>query len=243
MEVPNGETGAGASAASRMPLSRPRCSPVRDPIKPRLGARLRPWHTGAMDTRQPASCRKRLKRWEIDGQSRFVTFSCERRLPLLRNPAIADLTVTALAKMRSEHALSIFAWVVMPEHVHLLVRPASGGEVEHALRSLKTSVARQTLARWRELEAPILNRLGPDGRAPRFWLKGGGFDRNIRDAGEFRRTVQYIHRNPVERGLVEEPEQWRWSSVSWWNGLREVACPCDPPPGDPRAWEEWKGYR
>lgn len=195
-----------------------------------------------MHTRQPAPHRKRLKRREIDGQDRFITFSCEQRLPLLRNPAIADLVVASLARVRLDFDLALFAWVVMPEHVHLLVRPPADSEIAPALRSLKTTVARRAFARWRELDAPILKRLETADGPARFWLKGGGFDRNIRDAAEFRRTVQYIHRNPVERGLVEQPEQWRWSSVLWWGGL-DGACPCDPSPGDPRVWVDWTGYR
>lgn len=98
-----------------------------------------------MHTRQPAPHRKRLKRREIDGQDRFITFSCEQRLPLLRNPAIADLVVASLARVRLDFDLALFAWVVMPEHVHLLVRPPADSEIAPALRSLKTTVARRRL--------------------------------------------------------------------------------------------------
>ncbi len=82
-----------------------------------------------------------------------------------------------------------------------------------------------------------------DGRATRqcararFWQHGGGFDRAQRDMDEFVRTVKYIHRNPVERGLVTRPEDWRWSSLRWWMGRREGEAECDPPPGLPGMWE------
>lgn len=81
-----------------------------------------------------------------------------------------------------------------------------------------------------------------DGKA-RFWLKGGGFDHNVRNEASFRKFVRYIHRNPTERGLVEEPSQWRFSSLRWWIGVRDGELPCDPPPGDPRYWEDWRGYQ
>ena len=45
----------------------------------------------------------------------------------------------------------------------------------------------------------------------RFWQKGGGFDRNVRDDAEFSREVRYVHHNPVERALVTRPEDWTWS--------------------------------
>jgi hypothetical protein len=78
--------------------------------------------------------------------------------------------------------------------------------------------------------------------AVRFWQKGGGFDRNVRDMEEFCREVRYVHRNPVTRGLVERPEDWKWSSVRWWMGMREGEVERDPPPGDPKPWERWLGY-
>lgn len=154
----------------------------------------------------------RMKRREIPGGFRFVTFSCERRLPLLGHPAIREL----------------FAWVAMPEHVHLIVRPNDRNPLDRVLEFLKKAVARRVIARWRELGAPILKKIErPDG-SRRFWQKGGGFDRNIRDQAELARAIVYIHRNPVERGLVERPQDWKWSSASWWLGLTGCLVHCDP---------------
>jgi len=155
-----------------------------------------------------------MRRYELPGGVRFVTFSCQRRLPLPRNAA----------------------------HVHLLVGPGPE-RVGRALGSLKTSVAKRVIARWRVLEAPILENIRTSGGRPRYWQKGGGHDRNVRDIHEFRRKVRYIHRNAVERGLVELPEDWAWSSVRWWMGEREGEFLCDPPPGDPRMWDAWKGFK
>jgi putative transposase len=181
-----------------------------------------------------------MRRREVPGGVRFITFSCHRRLPLLGHAAIRDVFAEALAPARERHAFELFAWVVMLEHVHLLVRPHA--RLDEALRSLKTSVAKRVLSRWRELRAPILERIRTSDGALRFWQKGGGFDRNVRDEDEFCREVCYIHRNPVERGLVARPEDWTWSSVRWWMGERGGEIDCDPPPGDPRSWAMWKGY-
>lgn len=78
--------------------------------------------------------------------------------------------------------------------------------------------------------------------SPRFWQKGGGFDRNVRDVAEFCKEVRYIHQNPVQRGLAPRPEDWEFSSVRWWMGQREAEVPCDVPPGPAEAWSNWKGY-
>lgn len=187
--------------------------------------------------------RKRLRRREIPGGVRFITFSCQRRLPLLGNPRIADIVVEALEGARLAHGFALFAFVVMPEHVHRLVRPLEGPDpvpLDRSLLWMKLSVARRVLPRWRKLRAPILDRVRDRTNTPRFWQKGGGFDRNVRDEAELTKTIRYIHRNPVERGLVERPEVWRWSSVRWWMGLREGELACDRLPG--AGWDAWKGF-
>ncbi len=105
---------------------------------------------------------------------------------------------------------------------------------------MKVPIARMVIRRWRAISAPILARVCDATGKPRFWQKGGGFDRNVRTTTEFSREVRYIHRNPVERGLVDEAGDWRWSSVRWWRGVRESEFECDPPPwGD---WSQWKGF-
>ena len=94
----------------------------------------------AMTASEPV--RKRLHRWEVAGAVRFITFSCHRRLPLLDSPGPRDLFAQHLAAARAQHGFDLFAWVVMPEHVHLLVRPRDA-KLADALRALKTSVAKR----------------------------------------------------------------------------------------------------
>ncbi|MFG0326170.1 MAG: transposase [Phycisphaerales bacterium JB037] len=196
-----------------------------------------------MESRADHPIRKRMRRWEGTDAVRFVTFSCDRRRPLLDKDAVRDLFAEQLAATRRQHALELFAWVVMPEHVHLLVRPSPESKLADALRSLKTSVAKQVLGRWRDSRAPILEELRAGRGAVRLWQRGGGFDRNVRDTSELCREVRYIHLNPVRRELVKNPEDWKWSSVRWWMGARDGEIECDPPPGEPRSWELWQGFR
>jgi putative transposase len=183
-----------------------------------------------------------MKRREIDGGVRFITFSCYQRLPLLSNPRIADLFADRLAWARREHRFELFAWVIMPEHAHLLLRPARGVPLEPALKSLKLAISMRVIRRWRRIAPAMVNRVTDANGEPHYWQPGGGFDRNVRNTTEFTREVRYIHRNPVERGLVASPELWRWSSVRWWMGLRDGELECDPPPDDGSDWSRWKGY-
>ena len=179
---------------------------------------------------------KRMKRREIDSGIRFITFSCYKRLPLLSNPKIADLFVNRLTWARSKHKFELFAWVVMPEHAHLLVRPARGAELDTALTSLKLAISMRVIARWRKTAPRMLARVADSRAAPRFWQPGGGFDRNVRTIAEFTRELRYIHHNPVKRELVPSPELWRWSSVHWWMGERSSKLNCDPPPHTGSDW-------
>jgi putative transposase len=192
---------------------------------------------------EPRPIRKRMKRREIDGDIRFITFSCQRRLPLLSNPAIADLFADRLAWTRRNHKFKLYAWVLMPEHVHLLVLPARGSTLEAALRSLKLSFSTRVLARWKQVAPGMLKKIDDGQGNPRFWQAGGGFDRNVRHMTEFMREVRYIHRNPVERGLVLTPELWRWSSVRWWMGHRDAEIDCDGPPETGAEWSRWQGFK
>ncbi len=177
-----------------------------------------------------------MRRRENPVDDRFITFSAFRRLPLLESTEVAARLVAWLAAARRDHGLLLFAWVIMPEHVHVLIR-AAGSPWSVVAEAMKTQVAREALKLWRRADAPILKRLVTGGGRARFWQHGGGFDRAQRDMDEFVRTVKYIHQNPVERGLVTRPEDWRWSSVRWWMGRREGELECDPPPGHPGAWK------
>lgn len=81
--------------------------------------------------------------------------------------------------------------------------------------------------RWRALDAPVLARLEDDSGDVRFWQRGGGYDRNVRDRDELMEKIRYVHLNPVRRGLVERPEEWAWSSARWYDGDRGGVVPID----------------
>ena len=76
------------------------------------------------------------------------------------------------------------------------------------------------LRRWRELDAEILRRVTDSEGKQRFWLPGGGYDRNIFTDEELEEKIKYIHHNPVRRGLVERAIEWPWSSARWYAGIR-----------------------
>jgi putative transposase len=172
--------------------------------------------------------RKHLKRYEVANQARFLTFSCNHRLPLFRNDRIKDLFAAKLAEARERFGFRLVAWVVMPEHVHLLLVPAPDGPpVPAILRRLKSPFAMEVVARWRSLDADVLRRLTDASGVVRFWLPGGGYDRNVRRETELVEKVEYIHANPVRRGLVARADEWAWSSARAYAGCEGVVVPVD----------------
>jgi putative transposase len=117
----------------------------------------------------------------------------------LREPRITDIVVTALQIGDEERKFySLFAWTIMPNHVHLLIRPKV--PVPVLMRWLKGSTARK---------ANLL--LGRTGES--FW-QDESYDHWVRNQLEFDRISSYIEHNPVKAGLVTSPDLWPWSSAS-----------------------------
>ena len=172
--------------------------------------------------------RKRLRRREERCHWRYLTFSCHRRLQLLGNRAIRDLLVQSIANARETCGFKLLAWVIMPEHIHMIiVSTRDEWPIPRILVAIKQPVAQTVVRRWRRLGAPVIGRItASDGRV-RFWQAGGGFDRNVRDQDELTREIEYIHRNPVRRGLAKEPTDWAWSSARWYAGITEGQIPID----------------
>ncbi len=173
--------------------------------------------------------RKRLRRIEHPNHIRFLTFSCFQRLPLFGNDEIKDEFVEHLDSCRARTGFMLHAWVVMPEHVHLLIWPnLPESPVSKIAWTLKRGFARAVIARWRELDARILVHLRLTNGRFRFWQHGGGYDRNIYSGDELEEKISYIHENPVRRGLVTDPTDWAWSSARWYAGDRDGQLHIDP---------------
>jgi putative transposase len=102
----------------------------------------------------------------------------------------------------------------MPEHVHLLILPAEGVQVSRILYELKYPVARKAAAWIRHQQTDKHSADEP--QVMNFWQAGGGYDRNLRSVGDVHEKLNYLHANPVRRGLVDRPEDWPWSSAKAW---------------------------
>lgn len=181
--------------------------------------------------------RKKLCRFNEPGHAHELTFSCYQRLPLLSRDRSRSWVVQAIDQARTALDYSLLCYVIMPEHVHLIVQPNKPDyNISHFLKRLKQSVSRKAKG-WliEEKQFEWLQRLTviKKGSRPefRFWQAGGGYDRNIVDLTTLSLMMKYIHNNPVRRGLVAVPADWQWSSAAGYEGLAE-----DPLMIDRRPW-------
>ena len=121
-----------------------------------------------------------------------------------------ELFLRSLEAVRSKYELLVAGYVVMPEHVHLLLNEPGRCDLSTAIKALKQSVSRRALRRLPMTAGQA--ELFPGAVAPpRFW-QPRFYDFNVWTAKKRIEKLRYMHRNPVKRGLVARPELWHWSS-------------------------------
>ena len=151
-----------------------------------------------------------LKRFHQSGQTHFVTFGCYHRRPFFTAAANKRTFEAGLERVRRSFGLCVYGYVVMPEHVHLLISEPPRATLADALKSLKQGVSRRLI-----------------GAAEHFWQKRY-YDFNIRNHDQFVEKLRYLHRNSVQRGLCERAEDWEWSSFLQYatgcEGRVEIEC-------------------
>jgi putative transposase len=234
---------------------------------------------------------KRRQRFNLPKQARELTFSCYRKYPFLESERTREWFREALEDARKEFAFQVWAYVLMPDHVHLIVypnklggttlasaprpsqapsvppgcqsevacpqsntrvtRPESAKGVEASapqhvrasettaqlakrfarfLQAVKEPVARKAVNYLRENSPQWLDRITVcEGRRTRhrFWQPGGGYDRNVTDSETLRAMIEYIHANPIRRGLAAKAEEWEWSSARWYAGVQPAKIEMD----------------
>ncbi|MEW5994215.1 MAG: transposase [Candidatus Zixiibacteriota bacterium] len=154
------------------------------------------------------------------GHAHELTFSCYRNRPFLIDEQTCQYLADAVNQARDKHCLKIWAYVFMPDHVHLLLYPESEDySMSSVLLTIKQSVARRVLIHVRKHRPALLKQFATGHRSKpyHFWQDGGGYDRNLTNRTAILKAVDYIHNNPVRKGLVSSPGEWKWSSFSDWH--------------------------
>jgi putative transposase len=169
------------------------------------------------------SMRNPLKRHYGQGNPHFVTFSCYRRRPLLGTARARDQFVRILDEVRCQHGFRVVGYVVMPEHVHLLISEPIKKDPSKILQALKQKVARILLKRLNLTTSTQLS-LPFDGskvEEAHFWQRRF-YDFNVWSEEKLKEKLDYMHANPVQRRLVQHPRDCPWSSWVHYAGKGEV---------------------
>jgi putative transposase len=135
-----------------------------------------------------------LKRFQRAQSLHFITFSCFHRHPFLESEAAKDTFDAVLEQIRNRHQARIYAYVLMPEHMHLLINEPPAILLAQSLKALKQVTSRKLR--------------GPH---EKFW-QDRYYDSNVHGEKARSAVIGHIRRNPVTRGLVTKPENWAWSS-------------------------------
>ena len=160
---------------------------------------------------------KGLKRYHGRGHLHFLTFSCYRRLPLLKTARARHLFVRELARVRRKYEFALVGYVVMPEHVHLLISEPKKGTPSTVLQMLKQRVSQKMRVKRRKAcEKQLRLAFSEDMAGPRSFWQPRFYDFNVYTSGKKREKLEYMHRNPVTRRLVQHPKDWPWSSWSYY---------------------------
>ena len=140
---------------------------------------------------------KGLVRYQKCGVFHFLTFSCYRREPWLGSAHAYSVFERELEVVRRQYGFVIAGYVLMPEHVHLLVNEPRKASLSVALQVLKQQTSRELKARGQV----------------QFWQRRY-YDFNVWSEKKQVEKLRYMHRNPVRRGLAKQPEDWPWSSYT-----------------------------
>ena len=172
--------------------------------------------------------------YTIEGHIHYLTFSCYKKLWLFKSPILYSSFLQNLATAKQRLLFDLYGYVIMPNHAHLLIYPDQDISISAILTAIKRPFSFHALNylqnRWPEVCEKLHVRRGAR-EVRRFWQAGPGYDRNIHKDESFANTLKYMHFNPVRKGLVESPADWKWSSARFYE-TRET----DPIEVD---WPEW----
>jgi len=182
------------------------------------------------------SHRTHRRNYNEPGHAHVLTFSCYHGFRFLAAERTCEWLADAIESARHDFDFALWAYVFMPEHAHLIICPRQNiydiADIRHAIKS----PVGQKAIRHLELEAPQwlprITRTRGEKTERLFWQSGGGYDRNIDQTATLVQEIEYVHMNPVRRGLVEHADAWKWSTAASFMGSGSSPLVPDPIPRD-----------
>jgi putative transposase len=153
----------------------------------------------------------KLRHYDNLNTARFVTFSCYHSRKYFDKPEIYNLFIEHLKLLRNKHGFKLYGYVIMPDHVHMVLYPQPDTKMGYLIRELKSKMAREYFSKYCKNNS--------DNNV--FWQKRC-YDHNCRTPEIVVEKINYCHNNPVRAGLTSEPSEWEWSSYNWYTGKNDV---------------------
>jgi len=150
-----------------------------------------------------------LERWYGGHDLHFITCSSYHRQPRLGTPERRDLFLRVLEHARLRYRFVVIGYVVMPEHFHLLITEPEVGDPSVVMKVIKERFTK--LLHRKPTHPKTADEWGTRTTAGPIWQRRF-YDFNVARSEKRIEKLRYMHRNPVKRGLVAAPEEWRWSS-------------------------------
>ena len=165
---------------------------------------------------------ERLKHYDKLGTARFITFSCHRRMNLFLDSGTFRLFLKSIDRVRQKYHFQLLGYVVMPNHVHLVIYPEKELALGRVIGELKAHSAFHIINQWKSRHKEVLNQLEAirNKRSVYALWQRRCYDHNCRTIEVVREKIIYCHNNPVRAELVSDPGEWRWSSYRWYLGNR-----------------------
>lgn len=157
------------------------------------------------------------RNYNMSGHAHELTFSCYRKRPYFTDANVCEIFIRHLSDIKTKYDLKIWAYVIMPTHIHVLLWPSSPiYDISLIQKELKGRTAKQYAdylkkyfpERYEKLLVGI-----SDKRVFRVWQRGGGFDRNMWKGLAVHNAIKYIEGNPVRSGLARMVDEWKYSSA------------------------------
>jgi len=159
---------------------------------------------------------KNLRRVTGRGDLHFITFCCYQRRALLGTVPVRNLAVRILGEVRSEYGFALMGYVIMPEHVHLLIGESRAVSPAKVVQIFKQRLSRRMRGRKRREGKQLRLRFQEEtGELRRFWQRRY-YDFNVYTRRKMNEKLEYMQANPITEKLVEHPRDWPWSSWSYY---------------------------
>ena len=152
-----------------------------------------------------------------EGDFHFVTFSTHGRRGLLQTVRSKQIVISVLGTLVNRGKVRVSGFVIMPDHVHAILWFDDDADLPKIIQSWKRASA-QHLKRFYQENMPSM--------IDYFWQRRY-YDFNIRSDVKLKEKLEYMHNNPVRKGLSDSPENYKWSSAQWYVLKRSVGVRID----------------